>query len=490
MARKQNSSAAQTPQATADSYDNFMARVGMQQQNQHAASSYRANFTSRNRLQIEWAYRSSAIIGSAVDAVADDMTRKGIRITSEIEPKERGVIESLFDELELWDRLNDTIKWSRLYGGAVGFIMIEGQAPFTPLRLETIGEGKFKGILPLDRWMINPNLQRRIRDMGPNLGKPERYDVVTTATGIPAWSIHHSRLIRFDGVTLPYQQAQTENEWGMSIIERIWDRLTAFDSATMGAAQLVYKAHLRTYKVDKLREIIGLGGKAYENLLKNLDLIRMYQSNEGMTLMDGKDVFETHQYSFAGLDDVISQFAEQISGATGIPLVRLFGQSPKGFSTGDADLSNYYDTIGTQQERRLRQPLRKLFDVMYRSELGKPLPDDFTFEFNPLWQMSDVDRSTVATNTVNAIVAAVDAGLMTVKAGMTDLRENADVTGVGASITDEDIENAEDETPPGFSERTDDPEPAEASRKPVPDQPTADSAGGGRHRKWPLRWFK
>ncbi len=48
MARKQNSSAARTPQATADSYDNFMARVGMQQQNQHAASSYRANFTSRN----------------------------------------------------------------------------------------------------------------------------------------------------------------------------------------------------------------------------------------------------------------------------------------------------------------------------------------------------------------------------------------------------------------------------------------------------------
>lgn len=45
--------------ATADSYDNFVARVGMQQPNQHAASTYRANYTSRNRLLIEWAYRSS-----------------------------------------------------------------------------------------------------------------------------------------------------------------------------------------------------------------------------------------------------------------------------------------------------------------------------------------------------------------------------------------------------------------------------------------------
>lgn len=224
-----------TAQATADGYENFIARVGMQTPNQHSASTYRANFTSRNRMLVEWSYRSSWIIGEAVDAIPDDMTRKGIRITSEIDAKDRGILESQLDELQIWDALNDVLKWSRLYGGAVGFIMIEGQAPMTPLRPETIGKGKFKGILPLDRWMIDPVLTRRIKDMGPDLGKPEFYDVVTTATGIPAWRIHHSRLIRFDGVTLPFQQKMTENEWGMSVVERIWDRLTAFDSATVGA---------------------------------------------------------------------------------------------------------------------------------------------------------------------------------------------------------------------------------------------------------------
>lgn len=437
-----------TAQATADGYENFIARVGMQTPNQHSASTYRANFTSRNRMLVEWSYRSSWIIGEAVDAIPDDMTRKGIRITSEIDAKDRGILESQLDELQIWDALNDVLKWSRLYGGAVGFIMIEGQAPMTPLRPETIGKGKFKGILPLDRWMIDPVLTRRIKDMGPDLGKPEFYDVVTTATGIPAWRIHHSRLIRFDGVTLPFQQKMTENEWGMSVVERIWDRLTAFDSATVGAAQLVYKAHLRTYSVEKLRELIALGGPAYEALLKNIDLIRQFQSNEGMTLMDSRDKFETHQYSFSGLDDILSQFAEQISGAVGIPLVRLFGQSPKGFSTGDADLANYYDRVSSLQERRLRLPVRRILDIMHRSELGKPLPDDFTFEFNPLWQMSDVDRSTVALNTTNAISTALGDGLMTLKAAMTDLRENSDVTGIGASITDEDIENAEDEARP------------------------------------------
>ncbi len=58
---------------------------------------------------------------------------------SEIDAKDRGILESQLDELQIWDALNDVLKWSRLYGGAVGFIMIEGQAPMTPLRPETIG---------------------------------------------------------------------------------------------------------------------------------------------------------------------------------------------------------------------------------------------------------------------------------------------------------------------------------------------------------------
>lgn len=474
--------------ATADSYDNFVARVGMQQPNQHAASTYRANYTSRNRLLIEWAYRSSWIIGAAVDSIADDMTKKGARITSEIDPKHRGILESQFDDMQLWDRLNDTIKWSRLYGGAVALILIEGQAPLTPLDLNKVGKDSFKGLVVLDRWMINPNLTRRVKALGPDLGKPEFYDIVTSAQGIPAWTVHHTRLIRFDGVSLPYNQSITENEWGMSVVERIFDRLTSYDSTSVGAAQLAYKAHLRTMKIKKLREIIAMGGKPFEALLKNMDMVRQFQTNEGLTLLDGEDDFETHSYSFAGLADLLSEFKEEISGATAIPLVRLFGQSPKGFSTGDSDLANYYDVVGTQQERRLRQPVRVLFELLHRSEFGKPLPDDFTFEFNPLWQMSDVDRSTVATNTVSAIVSAVDAGLMTLKAGMTDLRETSDVTGVGSSITDEDIKNAEGEEPPGLGEFNK--QDQQTGRDPISNKPTQDSAVSGRHRKWSLRWFK
>ena len=66
----------------------------------------------------------------------------------------------------------------------------------------------------------------------------------------------------------------------------------------------------------------------------------------------------------------------------GIPLVRLFRQSPKGFQPVMLT-ANYYDDVGTLQERDLRPHIRLLFDVLHRSEFGEPLPEDFTFEFNP-----------------------------------------------------------------------------------------------------------
>ncbi len=83
----------------------------------------RANFTSRNRMLVEWSYRSSSLIGEAVDAIPDDMTRKQVFASlPEIDAKDRIFPRSATDQLQIWDALNDVLKWSRLYGGAVGFI--------------------------------------------------------------------------------------------------------------------------------------------------------------------------------------------------------------------------------------------------------------------------------------------------------------------------------------------------------------------------------
>jgi len=486
MSRKQRRTGEQgKPIRTGDGYNNFSAKLGSQTANIQSGGSYQPGYISRNRVQLEFAYRSSFLVGAGVDTMADDMTRKGVSITSSLEPGQKGKVETFWDEAAIWDGLNDTLKWSRLYGGALLVVLIEGQDMSTPLKLDRIKEGQFKGVMCLDRWMVTPSYIDLITDYGPDFGKPKFYKVVTNQQGIPPWKIHHSRLIRMEGDTLPFQQAQTENGWGMSVVERIFERIQAFDTATVGTTQLIHKAHLRTYSIDGLRNILAAGGKLEAGLMKHMDMIREFQTIEGMTVMDGKDEFATHSYSFAGIADVILRFAEQVSGATGIPLVRLFGQSPSGFSTGDGDLENYYSRVNSLQERRLRRHIRWLMDISWRSLFGEQLPKDFTFEFNKLWEMSDTDRATMASNVTTALATAVRDIGMSPSAALTDLRNMSDVIGIGGSITDKDIEDAKKEW------EEDEPEtfPAPPLGNTVSQKPTGDSAADRRNSKWYIRWF-
>lgn len=445
---------------TKDSFQNFAARVGLGSGNQHDHSGYGFNYLSRQRLKLEAMYRTSWVVGQVVDVVADDMTRKGVKLNGLSTPKDSEMIDQEMDRLQVWDKLNKTIKWSRLYGGALAVIMIDGQNVSTPLNLNTIGKDQFRGLLVLDRWMVQPTLEDLVTEMGPDYGKPKYYDVITDSVGLCNQRIHYSRVIRMDGVELPYWQSITENLWGQSVIERLEDRLTIFDSSTLGAGQLVYKAHLRTYKVKGLRSLIAAGGPLYEALVKQINQIRLWQSNEGLTLMDADDTYEAHQYNFSGLDNILLQFGQQISGATGIPLVRLFGQSPAGLnSTGESDLANYYDNINQQQEGRLRTPLQILYAVLHMSVLGRSLPDSFSFKFASLWQLDDEKKANVAKDVTDAVIAAEEGGLIKRSTALKELRQSSEVTGVFSHITDEEIKEADDEDPPPPGEKVDDEEP-------------------------------
>jgi len=485
MSRKTRRNGARKPVATADGYNNLTAKLGNGTRNIQSNGQYQPKYISRNRVELEFAYRSSFLVGAAVDTIADDMTRKGINISSNLEPGHKGKIETFWDTAAIWDGLNDLVKWSRLYGGAVLVVLIEGQDMSTPLNPETLKEGQFKGVLCFDRWQITPSYDDPITELGPDFGKPKYYQVITNQSGVPAWNIHHSRLIRMEGDSLPFNQAQTENGWGMSVVERIFERIEAFDTATVGTTQLIHKAHLRTYSIEKLRTILATGGDLEKALMKHMDMIREFQTIEGMTLMDKNDEFQTHSYSFSGIADVILRFAEQVSGATGIPLVRLFGQSPAGFNTGDGDLENYYSRVNSLQERRLRRHIRWLLDISWRSLFGEPLPDDFTFEFNKLWEMSDTDRATMANNVATALSTLVDRQIIPVHAAMNDLRNISEVIGIGGSVTDEDIENAKKELEESEFENS----PPPPFGEDLPAKPVGDGLPDKRDRNRLLRWF-
>ncbi len=137
----------------------------------------------------------------------------------------------------------------------------------------------------------------------------------------------------------------------------------------------------------------------------------------------------------------LRQIAEVISGATGIPLVRLLGQSPKGFSSGDSDLQVYYETILTAQEDDLRGPAALLLSVLARSLWNAP-PPDMAFTFNPLAAPSAVEKSQIATADAQAVAALFGAGIINEPQALTELRDAGRLPGRFAPIRDEGIETA------------------------------------------------
>lgn len=435
---------------TLDSFQNFQAALGIGASNQISNSFYGFNPITRLRLQLEWMYRGSWLVGMAVDAPADDMTRAGIELETQLAPEEKDELQATIQDLQIWQSLNQVIKWSRLYGGALGYLMLDGQDPESPLNLDSIAPGQFKGIMPIDRWMVQPSLSNLISQLGPEYGLPKYYDLVQYEPTLNYWPrIHHSRLVRMVGIELPFNQRITENYWGESVVERIYDRLVAFDSTTQGAAQLVYKAHLRIMKVEGLRQIIAAGGPAMAGLTAQMANMRQTQSSEGITLLDSTDDFEAQQYTFAGLSDMMLQFGQQISGALQIPLVRLFGQSPGGLnSTGESDLRTYYDHLAKQQETNLRAPLVKILDVISRSTLGEPLPKGFRFRFNPMWLVTEKERADIAASTTDSVIKAVESAIISPATALKELRQQSHLTGVFTNISDEEIEDAASTPPP------------------------------------------
>lgn len=444
---KTRDKAAKKASSTMDSFVNFAHNLGVGTDNPLTSATYGFNPVTRNRTLLEWVHRGSWLGGVAVDVVADDMTRAGVSIKGKVAPNDLSKIEATASKLNIWNAINDTIKWSRLYGGAIAVLLIDGQDLSTPLRLKTIRKDQFKGLLTLDRWMIEPSLDNLVTDFGPELGLPKFYRVNGGAQALANQRIHHSRCLRLEGIRLPYQQRLIENLWGLSILERLYDRMIAFDSASTGAAQLVYKSYLRTFKIKDMREIVAAGGHAAVGLNRYVDMMRRFQGVEGLTIIDAEDEFGTETHSaFGGLAEALQQFGQQISGALQIPLVRLFGQSPAGFSTGDSDVRNYYDTIKQQQEKDLRLGVTKIYHALAASE-GVTF-EDTEIEFNPLWQLTDKEKAEIA-NTVSQTVSTVEeSGIIERATALKELHQSSQITGIFTNITPEMISEAEQEGPP------------------------------------------
>lgn len=446
MSKKKNKTA-KTVQ-TKDSFQNPLSRTGVFMPNLMEATQYPLTRFTRDWQTINSLYRSHWVVRRIIDCIPEDMIKGGYKILSQVAPDSIKKVITCDRTTHTTRKILEGLKWGRLYGGAGGLIMIDGQEDMLdkPLDLDMIMPGSYKGLLVLDRWSgITPNDDLVKDPSDPEFGLPDSYTITSDVLPLGI-KVHHSRVVRFMGRPLPYLEQLAETYWGASEIEHIFDELRKRDNVSWNIAMLTFMANLRVMKLEGMGQILAVGNQqAQEDLYNTMQAMNSMMNNNSIQILGENDSYESHQYTFGGIGETYDRFMMDLAGAAETPVTKLFGRSPAGLnSTGEGDMQNYYDTIEEKQENELRPAYDKLLPIMFVSALGG-IPDDMDYEFNPVRRAPETEMADLASKNTDSVTKAFQAGLISQRTALKELRQQSELTGMWSNITDEDIEKADDE---------------------------------------------
>ena len=420
-----------TPRVMRDAYQNTLARLGLNQPNLLSASEYPlARLTSNQRLMTSL-YRGNWIARRIIDTVAEDMCKNWFSLRGAA-PDKTARFAREEHRTHIRERLLSALKWARLYGGAAGLLLIDGQEDHldAPLDLAEIQPGQFRGVWVCDRFSgVTPSAETVADLSDPDFGLPERYEFQSFGAQGARYNVHHSRVLRFVSRELPAQEQAVERFWGASELEHVFDELVKRDATSANIAQLIFQANLRVLKMSDFGDLLASSSAdAQRDLFSALRAQNQLMSSMGLQVLDREDSFETHAYAVTGVSDVYELFMLDVAGAAEIPATRLFGRSPAGMdSTGEGDLRNYYDSVRQKQQSVLRPALEKLLPVLCMSAWGEAPEVDF--DFNPVRDLSDAERAQLAQTHTATVAQAFQAGLVDRETALAELRRQGYETG-------------------------------------------------------------
>jgi phage-related protein (TIGR01555 family) len=366
-----------------------------------------------------------------VDLVADECTRAGIRLTMGGESGDAGRMQGLInDVMGAWEdygadaAINETLKLSRLYGGALLLLDIDdGQADDQPVRVDRIR--RIRGMYPMDRWRVYPIMVDQVM---LDLSRPAMYGVsysVATqnmaqdrpggAGNQEVFRVHPSRVLRLDGDYLPWFLRQQNYGWGVSCLQRMVDSFKYYETGVAASASILDSFDLFVHKFKGLGALVAAGREG--DLRTRLSANQMARSvYQGMVIdSDGEEVSFVSR-SVGGVSDVLDRLRSEIQGATGIPHTILWGDSPSGMgATGRSEERDFAKTCHQYQEAHLRRPIHKLLTYFMAAKEGPTngkAPDGWAFEFNDLYQPYPDEVAELRSKVAGTDVQYINAGVL------------------------------------------------------------------------------
>ena len=379
-----------------DGYRNLVANLGTDRDKAYHGA-YALNLLDVQSLLAT--YRGSWLPQALVDIPALDAARNWR--AWQAKPDQITALEATEKRLGVREKVRDALRAARLYGGAA-LLMWDGSGdPELPLNPAAMRKDGLKRLVVLSPLQLAPGeIERDI--VSEWFGKPSYYTLSTGSTA--SQKIHPSRLCVFDGVPVP-DSATMSDGWGDSVLLAAMDAIRHADGTAANVASLIFESKIDVIHIPMLMEMLASGQESA--IAERLALGMRAKGTNGALILDGggespgsakvrgKEEYEQKSATFSGLDALWDRFMLAVSGASRIPVSRLFGRSAAGMNaTGDGDERVYYDHIQAMQELEVQPAMAALDECLIRSALGAR-PTEIFYSWRPLRQETAKERAEV-----------------------------------------------------------------------------------------------
>jgi hypothetical protein len=363
---------------------------------------------------LEELYAASDVARTIVDEIPYEGTREWIDFSHE-NPEVSTAWKSLFESWQVREKFREAWSLARLHGGS-GILMVTDADPQEiqePLDVERIGsEGGLKNLLVFNRW----EMQRQSTTSDPtssNYGLPGSYLITprfSEGAGLGSLRVHHSRILRFDGMHLPRKLFVQNNYWGDSVLTGTAEAITAYSASFNYATNALADFSVSVIKMKNLAEMF-MAGK--ESVITNrLMSMNMCKSTLRTIVLDEEEDFQNVTRSLTGIGEALGKAEDRLVVASKMPRTRILGDSSKGLGNeGKSDDRKWYDFVSNQQEAVLSKKIDLLIEA-FKASNGIIQSDDISWDFAQLWQMSDAEKAEIYSKYAAGDASYIDRGVL------------------------------------------------------------------------------
>lgn len=296
-----------------------------------------------------------------------------------------------FKDLDVQERVLDSLIWGRCMGAALLFIGVDdGQRadmPLDPKRSEGIA------FLQVYDWR-RVTIETRYKGKHRRCGEPEIYRITPLDNDDQEDGplVHETRCIRFGGARTAEQERRSILAGrDFSVLQKVYDAVRKFHASHAAASLLMTDASQGVWKMAGF--IDAITSKQSEKVMDRLLATDMGRSVARAIVLDADpklgESFEKVATSFGGIGDMLDRDANYLAACSEIPVPLLIGEAPAGLNaTGDATIRIWFNSVQAERENKLKPILLRLIEIETGGER-----DGWDVVFPSLWQESPKEKA-------------------------------------------------------------------------------------------------